>query len=352
MIQIILQTVIASLAIISLLLVHELGHYFAAKAAGLTAYEFSIGIGPKLLQHKGKKNPKTGKSTIWSIRAFPLGGYCSFDDPNEVKEANISYDPSVDRLPMLKRILVYLAGPGANILLAFLISFSVYAISGNAHITNEIDGFLDKSPAKEAGFQEHDIIEQVNGIDWSRAVMKEAVDSGKEITFTINRNGEFIDYKVTPYWNDKEDRYLIGINQHLEKDYFDIKGSFVKAGQDLIDNVVGVYKGFYGLTKRTYGVTDMSSAVGVVNIMKDYATPTGAVIFAMLLSMISVNLGIFNLLPIPALDGAHIVTAVVETILKRKINRRAGHIVSFACLCLLMGLSFILIFVDIYKIVQ
>ncbi|MEG2984795.1 MAG: RIP metalloprotease RseP [Peptostreptococcaceae bacterium] len=323
----IITILVAILAFGIIVFIHELGHFLFAKKAGVRIHEFAIGMGPKLY------NFKRGETT-YSIRLLPLGGYVAMEG-----EDSDSKDPrSFGNKTILQRASILFAGPFFNIILAVIIFIPVFMYIGTPSTT--LREVMDNSIAKKAGIEAGDTITEINGKDiktWDELSKGIQDSNGKELTITINRDGKEKDVKVTPEL--KNGNYLIGIYPQNEKN---IAGAFGNAIKTTANMIVGMVT-FVGQLITGNLPSGMDGAVagpiGVIGIVAD-ATKSGIISVLQIAAVISLNLGVLNLLPIPALDGGRLFFLLIEFLRGgKKIDPdKEGmvNVIGFAALMLFM----------------
>ena len=317
---------ISFLLVLSVLVfIHELGHYSVAKYYGVTVYDFSIGFGKKLIT-------KRFFNTNWSISLIPLGGYVRMKGQEDIDPTNQNMDnDSYNRLSPLKRIMILLAGPGANFLLAFVLYFTV-ALMPHQTLSSTIGKVLPNSPALQAGLQKGDKIIKINDtvIQSWQEMSKTISNSKTSMNITVLRDNKkryfTLNTKLTNTENmfkEKIKRQMIGIAP---------APIAVTISYGLYDGLISAYDQtiqsskmiFQGVQKLIQGIVPHSEVGGVISIGKviSQASNTGIISLFLIAALISVNLGVLNLLPIPALDGGHIMFNIYEMITKRKPNQK------------------------------
>lgn len=324
----VIQLVTAMSAVFVFLMVilfHEFGHFIVAKAVGVKVNEFSIGMGPKFFQKKKGE-------TKYSIRILPIGGYVSMEGEDEG-----SNDPrSFAKVPVLSRIAVIAAGAIMNFILAIIV-FSIVTFHLGVPTTT-IQNVQQNSPAERAGIQSGDIITAIDNEptdDWDSIVEKiSSSNLDKDLKVTVLRHREKVDYFLEPK-KGEDNRPIIGIEPVLRKSFLlSIRGGFEQTW-----SVLKLMFGFLKMALRGQVSTrDLSGPVGVIYTIGE-AAKYGVINLLYLMGFISVNLGFFNLLPLPALDGSRIVFLAIELIRGKAINpEREGfiHFIGFILLILLM----------------
>lgn len=322
------MTIIVALLLFSaIIFVHELGHFLLAKKSGVKIHEFAIGMGPKVFSIK--------RDTEYSIRLLPLGGFVSME--GEDGESN---DPrAFGKKSILQRASVLFAGPLFNIIFAAILLIPVFMYIGT--YTTTLERVIPNSPAQTVGIQAGDTVKAINGKDmksWQDVVEIFSKSEGKEANIKIDRDGKTKEIKVTPEKNE-EGRYVIGIEPKKERS---IIGSIVTAIKTTGDMIVQMLTFIVQLITGTVpgGVgNSVAGPVGVISLVSD-AAKTGIINLVYLGAIISLNLGVFNLLPIPALDGGRLLMLGIEAIRGgKKIdpNKEATlHLIGFGALMLFM----------------
>jgi regulator of sigma E protease len=340
------MSILVSLLVLSLLIFfHELGHYAAARAMGVSVEVFSIGFGKRMLTFKKWQ-------TEWSISAIPLGGYVRMKGQDDSDPTKKSYDAdSYNVKTPSEKIFILLAGPLANFVLAFFLYFFI-ALGGPNILSPVIGEVVKDSPAEVAGLKTNDTIKSIDGVEISS--WKEMAGfierSDGSLNVEIIRDG-FIEFKtLTP--NIKETTNMF--NEVVQKKMIGIGSAGVSHKLELSASETLNYATeqtifastliFTGLKKLIVGEVPANELGGVISIVKltSDATAAGWMSVLFFAALISVNLGVLNLLPIPALDGGHIMFNLYELIFKRAASDAvlikltiAGWVVLFS----LMGLG-------------
>ena len=336
---------VSLLVLSALIFFHELGHYLAAKATGVFVEVFSIGFGKRLITFK-KYN------TQWSISAIPLGGYVKMKGQDDSDPTNKSYDSdSYNVKTPLQKIFILLAGPLANFVLAFFLYF-IIALGGPNVLSPVIGEVVKDSPAQKAGLKKDDRILAIGGKDitsWNE--MSEIIASSQgSLDVKIQRDG-FIEFKVlTPKIKQTTNMF----NEVIEKKMIGVASAGVFHKLELTPSQTISYATkqtifastmiFTGLKKLVFGEVPAKELGGVISIVKltSDATSAGWMSVLFFTALISVNLGVLNLLPIPALDGGHIMFNLYELIFKKEVSEAvmikltiAGWVILFS----IMGLG-------------
>ena len=331
---------------------HELGHFLLAKANGITVVEFSVGMGPKLLRFK-----KGG--TEYSLRLLPIGGACMFEGEDGLDNDNGT--PSEGAFPnasVWARISTVFAGPFFNFILAYILAMIVVGYAGSDRPV--INGLIDGYPAQEAGMQPGDVITRMNGerIYVAREIwLNTYVGAGETMKVEFLRDGEKHTATLVPKYDEEEERYLLGFNGY--GDYVDCRnaGIFKYSYYEVRYSLRATIKSLGMLIQGKASKDDISGPIGVAQVIgevKEQAEPYG--IWMVILNMInialllSVNLGVMNLLPLPALDGGRLVFLIIEAIRGKPVPPDKEGMVHFAGFVVLMVLMVFVMFNDISRL--
>ena len=314
--------IIAILVLSFLIFFHELGHFIIARLVGVKVEVFSIGFGKKLICKKYG-------DTNYCLSAIPLGGYVQMKGQDDTDPTQKSNDPdSYTTKTPFQRILILLGGPFFNILLAFLIYLGI-AMTGWKKLAPEIGAVLPNSAAVNI-IKKGDIITKINNYPiktWDD--IKTAVDnSTPPLHLTIKRENKFLNVIINPKIMQTKDifgenikRKLIGISPSgkIITIHYPLIDSFKIAFDETIEKSKLIFTGFMKMVTGAIGLDNVSGPVTIVKVTSD-ATHYGVVAVLLLTALISVNLGILNLLPIPALDGGHIMFNLYELITRKELN--------------------------------
>ncbi len=331
-------TLISSLLVFLLVvMLHEFGHFSIAKLSGIKVNEFSIGMGPKIYQ-------KQKGETFYSLRALPVGGYVAM----EGEEEN-SHDPrAFNNVSIVKRMAVVLAGAFMNFVLAFIAFTLIFSIVGYG--SSEIKKVISNSPADKAGIQSGDLIIKINEnkvkdiYDINSIISK---NQKEEMDFQINRGGNILNVKIKPEYSVENQMYLIGITSKL--DHSILKSISLGANRTLEMSKL-ILKSIKMMFSGSFKMEYLSGPVGVVQLIGSESSK-GFLNFLQILGLISVNLGVFNLLPIPALDGGKFLFLLIEALRGKPIDEKIEQGLSLIGISLLFSLMiYVTIFNDIGRL--
>lgn len=360
-----------------LVLLHEFGHFIAARLMGVRVNEFAIGMGPKLL--------KWGKGeTLYTLRAFPIGGFCAMegeDDGAPTPEAiggnaNRKVEPadgsrSFQTKKVWQRIVIVMAGAFMNILLGYVLLLGYYGFMQEPYdeegtvlfSTTTIARLAEDTPAYQSGLRPGDTIIEVNG----RRVL---LDTDLTMEMQNDEDGVLQMVVRRPTAQGSEKLSLDAVRFHLVTDEetghqylqydFVILGkertflnTFTHAAKSELSTATVVWRSLVDMVRGRYGLNDLSGPVGTVNVIADAVSEVNSMdgirTLTMLMVLITVNLGVFNLLPLPALDGGRLVFLVWEGITRKKVPANLEGVVHLVGMVLLLILMLVVTYSDITK---
>ncbi len=331
-----------------LILIHEWGHFIACRMSGVRVEKFSIGFGPEIFHIQGKE-------TRYVLGLLPFGGYVK-PAGESVSEVEAEGPKPGDYLgaPVLKRIFIVVAGVFMNYLLAFVIFFGVF-IAGRPITLAQIGGFVEGYPAASAGLHKGDRILTVNGLavdSWNGLTEELTRVSTSKVKLEVQRGGKTKQFEIPVKREEVRDVFgkthvlsRIGILPDSEA-YRIEKASpvsaFQEAGLNVYHLTVLSYKALYYLASGQLSLKTVSGPLGIM-AMTGTAAKMGIVYLMHLAAILSISLAVINLLPIPALDGGHLLFLLIEAVQRRRVSlvfqERASQ-VGFALLIILMVLVF------------
>jgi len=343
---------ISAILILSFLVFfHEFGHFLMARLVGVKVEVFSIGFGKKLFCKKFI-------NTNWCISAVPLGGYVQMKGQDDSDPSLKSDDPdSYTSKSPWQRILILLGGPGFNFLLAFLIYFFI-AITGWTKLAPVIGKTIPNTPAYKV-LKAHDKILEVNGVkikSWDQ--ISPVIQKYDNLTLVVLRNGKKVVIKLKPKIVEEKNmfketikRKIVGIvpSGDVIKVRYPIIEAFGVAFDKLLSDATLIFKGIEKLITGAIGLNTLSGPIGIVDVTAKIAN-YGLQPLLLLTALLSVNLGVLNLLPIPALDGGHIMFNLYEALFKREINEKIMIKLTIAGWVLLGFLMAVGMYNDLHKL--
>ncbi len=337
-----------------LVFVHEFGHFIVARAVGVKVDTFSIGMGKKLIS-------KEYKGTVWSLSLLPIGGYVQMKGQEDFDPKASSSDPdSYNVKTPFQKILILLAGPFFNFLLAFFIYIGI-AMTGTNYFSPTI-GYISKdSPAQKIGLLKNDKILKIDNQEikvWDD-IGDIIINSKGSLSFEIYRNNTIKTFILNPEMTDSKNIFKENIKKRMigispAPIIVTIDYNFFESIGFAFDRVYQDSKMIYlGIVKMIEGIIPATDIGGVISIEKVISEASQTSIIALLAmgALLSVNLGVLNLLPIPALDGGHIMFNSYELITGKKTNTKVFYTLTIAgwvILALLMGFG---IYNDINRII-
>ncbi len=347
--------IIFSIVVIS----HEFGHYLLARANGIRVKEFLVGFGPVIFKFK-----KGG--TVFKVCLLPLGGACVYDGMDEIdKDAEAEEDSEriIDRskFPNARpwaKIATLVAGPLFNFVLGFIVAFiMVNMIVIREPVVTEV---IEGGAAEAAGIMPGD---RITAIDGEKIYLYDEISvyttlyRGGDTHLTVDRNGEELEIVMTPYYSEQYGKYMIGIINDTFVEELKGGDAFRYTWYEMRYNVIMVWKSLGALLTGHLARENVAGPVGVVNMVGDiieetspYGWQTVLVNMLNLMLLLTVNLGIFNMLPVPALDGGRLLFALIELVRGKPVPPKKEAYVHLAGMVLLLIIVVIVFFNDIHNI--
>lgn len=319
--------------------VHEFGHFIVAKLTGVTVHEFAVGMGPKLFS-------RTFKDTMYSLRLFPVGGFVKLEGEDEDSDDDNAF---CNKKPW-QRFCVLFAGAFMNFILGFLFFVIVISCSGGI-ATNYVKTIVPGSPFETAGIKAGDKIICMETKDHKDNISNYTdinyfigMNHGEKIVFTIERNGNIFTKSIKPQKIKGYDDVMFGFGPRVDKPNF--QNVIISAFNQSKFVVKLVFTSFAYIFSGNASISDFSGPVGIVSEIGN-AAESGMVHGFLqsllnvlsLAALISINLGVVNLLPLPALDGGRIVFVIIEAFRGKALNREKEgifHFIGFVALILFM----------------
>lgn len=344
-----IETIIIFIIIFGIVVIsHEMGHFLLAKAGGIHVVEFAVGMGPTLFSFK-KGNTK------YSLKLFPIGGACMFEgeDGLSLKEGEAS-PGAFPNANVWKRISTVAAGPVFNFILAFVIALGmVNMIVIRDPVATQV---LEGGAAMEAGLEDGDRIISLNGERiylYEEILLFNALYKEGDVKLVYERDGERFTTVVTPKYSEENGRYMLGFSN---SDFVELEGldALKYAYYEMRYNVKNTYKSLGMLISGQVSRKDVAGPVGIANVVEQtyeqavaYGWKDVLVNMMNITLMLSVNLGIINLLPLPALDGGRLVFLLVEVVRGKPIPPEKEGMVHFIGLMFFMILMVLIFFNDL-----
>ncbi len=329
-------------------LVHEYGHYITARLLGVQVHEFAFGMGPVIKQYKQRNETRM----LWSWRLFPIGGFCRLAGMGEESDDEIVIPGmGFNEQPGWKRFFILLNGSLSNIVLALLLTAAFLYGHGvlNMHDT-KIGALLEGYPAQHAGFQVGDRIVAVNGrpvSEW-REMSVSLRDAGKdgEVSVTVQRGDTTLIIKTDLPVNKETGYPMLGITPALQR--YTLGGAVGNAAGYIKDMTKLMLRGIWDWITQKQEV-DVTGPIGIAS-MSGKAMREGTWSFVTFLALISLNLGLLNLFPFPALDGGRIIFVFLEMLFRRRLPEKVENWIHMTGFVLLIGLMVFVTWQDIYRL--
>lgn len=325
------------------IMIHELGHFIMAKNSGIKVNEFSIGMGPQLFG-------KTVGDTLYSVRALPIGGYVAMEGEDEESDAEGAFNS----VPVQSRIGVVVAGAIMNMILGFIVLF--YLTSTQPAITSRtVSSFYDGAMTQQTGLMVNDEIIAINGRKCYIAndiIYEFARTQNGVADFTVIRNGEKVELENITF-----DTYMdeeTGIKQMvIDFTVYPTEKTVPNMAKEAFNWTISiarmVFLSLVDLVTGNVAINQMSGPVGIVSTISE-AVSYGLESVLMILAMITINLGVFNLLPFPALDGGRLVFLLIELVRGKPIDQKYEMWVNAAGMIILLGFMVFVTFSDITRL--
>ncbi len=335
-----------------LILTHELGHYLTARLFGVKIYEFSIGMGPKIFSRTSKKT-----DIKYSLGLLPIGGYVSMAGEDEESDD----DNALYKKAAWKRFIIIVSGAVMNLICGFIVMFMLMSVISDSLGSTRVAQMYTDSERAECGYEIStaasglavgDEIIAVNGkrvhiaAELSYEIMRNGIDT---VALTVIRNGEKITLDVDFPVSVTSGQYVGMLDFYVARDsgYF---GDILRHGfYRSILTVRMVWESLYDLVTGRFGVEAVSGPIGVTTQISE-AAQTSFIDLVYLAVVISINLGVINMLPLPALDGGRAVFVLIEMIRRKPIPVKAEGMIHFIGIILLMGLMLLITFKDIISL--
>ena len=322
-----------------IIIIHEGGHFVAARLMKIKVNEFSIGMGPKLIQFKKG-------DTKYTLRLILFGGYCAMEGESEDSDDENSFA----KKKVWQRFFVVVAGALMNLILGFLV-IVIMLSSGSLIGTTDIAKFDDKA-VSSATLKQGDIIKSIDGmrVYTSTDVTTGLSRSGDDtLDMTVLRDGKTLDLKVKFNMEKYEGRNFINMDFWLVGNNKTVGGVIKESFKEWVSFTRMVFLSVHDMIVGKYGLSDLAGPVGTVSVVST-AVKTSAYSMLRIMALLTINVGLFNLFPIPALDGWRLFLLIFEGIFKRKLPDKWDWAINAVGLVLLLGLMCVITFSDITKL--
>ncbi len=328
-----------------LILIHEGGHFFFARRFGVPVKEFSIGMGPKIISRKSRKY-----DTVYAIRLFPIGGFVSMVGEDEDSEDENAFGHK----PVWQRMIITAAGSATNILVGLLAAFILLLSADQTLISTKVAKFMDGATSAESGLQINDTILRVNGerVHIGHELVYDITHKGFEpVDLLVERDGAKLLLEDVIFPTTTEDGLIFGQYDFIPYGYAEktlprlVEHAFWRS----VMSVELVWDSIVDLVSGRYGLEQISGPVGATQQIGQ-AAESGSLDLIYLVSLISVNLGIMNMLPLPALDGGRFVFLLLEAIRRKPLKPELEAYIHFAGIVILLGFMLFISFKDVMKL--
>ena len=336
------MSIIISVLVFSVvIIVHEFGHFIIAKLSGIKVNEFSIGMGPKLVN-------VTKGDTDYSIRAFPIGGFVAMEGEDEESEAEGSFTS----VPVQNRIAVVVAGAVMNMILGFAVLCFLTAVQP-AITSRTVSSFYEGAMTQQTGLQVGDEIVAINGRKCYVAndiIYEFARTQNGTADFTVIRNGiktQLEDVTFETYTDENGYRQMV-----IDFTVYPVEKTVFSVIQEAANWTISIARMLFlslvDLVSGRVAINQMSGPVGIVSAISE-AVSYGYESVLLILAIITINLGVFNLLPFPALDGGRLVFLLLELVRGKPINQKYEILVNTAGMLMLLAFMVFVTFSDVTK---
>jgi len=353
-----------------LVFVHELGHFWVARLLGVKVDEFSIGFGKELW---GRTDIK---GTHWKIAAVPLGGYCKFfgdEDAASAAESEKLKDLSDEEkkhvfqfLPPFKKILIAVAGPAANYLFAILVFTSIFMALGKMDFPPVVGSVIKGSAAEQGGIQANDRILTINGhkINNFKDINYEvtlAVDGKADVVLLRDGAEKEISLNLVPVEMKNSDgtttsQVMLGIKSlsimEVDHERLGFFAALYDASVETADITMATLRGVGQMITGKRGGEDVGGIIRIAEMSGDITKQNGILDFVVFMALLSINLGLINLFPIPMLDGGHIVINLIELVTRRELGVKFKEILFKTGFALIMALMIFATWNDVVRLIN
>lgn len=348
-----------------LVFVHEFGHYIIAKLTGVKVAEFSIGFGKMLW---GKKD---SSGTLWKLSAIPLGGYCKFlGDTDAASSSNKANELSNEDKKYafafqnpFKKLAIVIGGPAFNYLFAAVVFACIFTAFGKMEFPPVIGSVIENSPAAKAGIKPKDKIISVDGREvktFNEFRQEIEMSTSGEVNLVLLRNNKELKLKiklapvVMGEKKEKSQKPMLGVTSVTEIEFSPTKMSFVEAVKEAFIECYNIsavtLRGVGQMIAGKRNTDELGGIVRIAEMSGDISKTSSWIDFLVFMALLSINLGLINLFPIPMLDGGHVVIYLIEIVLRREINEQAKEYIFKLGFFLLISLMILATYNDIARL--
>ena len=335
-----------------LIVFHEFGHFLLAKLSGVGVLTFSVGFGPKLWVKKRGE-------TEYALSAFPLGGYVKMVGENPDEEVpDVDIEKSFAHKSLLKRTAIVVAGPGFNLLLAIFLFMLVFTFYGVPVMSTQVSDVTSGWPAEKAGILKGDRIMAIDGkpvSEWGELAETIRSSGGKPLKLEIRRGTEVLSFTVRPdrkegrnLFGESRDEWLIGIASQVTLEKGNAGRSITRAFSQTYDISKLTLQAFYKMLVGDVSPRNIGGPIMIAQMAGQQAKE-GLGTFLAFLAVLSINLGVLNLLPVPVLDGGHLLFFMVEAVIRKPVSIKYREMAQQVGLCLLALLMVYAFYNDIVR---
>lgn len=360
--QNILNIIVFVLVLGSIILIHELGHFIAAKAFGVFCGEFSLGMGPSLW------HTKKGE-TEYHLRALPIGGYVAMagevdQEDNELMK-DVPFERTLKGIKTWKKVIIMAAGVMMNFVLAFVLMVGVNLTTTQMSLDNNQVGLvIEDSAASALGLEADDFIVDIyfeanqthyEVTDWQSlgvalsSTTHGITDENASVIVTVERQGQTIEKAGTLPYQEASQSYFLGIQVATRDLTFTESVSY--ALSEIGEMSTMIFDTLAKLVTETKDtVSQLSGPVGIYQVTSEVRQSGSVSTMLLLVSMLSVNIGVFNLMPIPGLDGSQILFALIERVIGRELPQKLRYALQMVGMALVFGLMIVVMIQDVIKL--
>lgn len=358
--QTLINLIVFLLILGTIIIIHELGHFMAAKFFGVYCAQFSIGFGPKVWS-------KQGKETEYEIRALPFGGFVAMageeDQVDNEKMKDVPIERTLKGIKAYQKIIIFFAGVFMNFVLAIVVIFGVNLAAGELPVNvAQVGSIAASSPAEKYGLQVGDVIQQVEVVETGQTILVSNFDDLQLTQDSLNTTADSLTVNLTVQRDQEKDVIQMVLDYKEDLGIYQIGITQATRSMNIAECIQYTFIYFKQMSGAIFQalamlvmhfsdtVKQLSGPAGIYQITAE-VTETGQIVYIFnLLAMLSVNVGIFNLMPIPGLDGCQILFVIVEKIIGRELPQKLKLILQMVGLALVMLLMIYVTIQDVSRI--